>query len=73
MNNHNTVDCCFDCLKQFNKDLCQNYCFTKEYCREDKCAPGGCPNFESKSNLTISKEEYDGLLEYKQMYLDLCK
>ena len=73
MSEHNNIDCCFDCVKQFNKNLCQNYCFTKDFCGERQCDPGGCPNFVSKSNVTISKEEYEELLEYKRMYLDLCK
>jgi hypothetical protein len=73
MNEYNNVDCCFDCKKQLNNDLCKNYCFTKEFCNDGRCIPGGCPNFASKFNVVISKEEYEELLEYKRIYLDLCK
>lgn len=73
MNNHNTIDCCFDCKKQFQKDICRNYCFTKDFCGERKCIPGGCNNFESRYNVVISIKEYEDLLEYKQMYLGLCR
>lgn len=72
-NQFNPIDCCFDCSKQFDDDLCETYCHNKESCIQEKCTPGSCQSFKSKTDIVISKKEYEELLEYKQMYLDLCK
>lgn len=52
MNKYNEVDCCFDCINQFNQHLCTEYCLTKDNCHKKYCSPGACSNFERKQFAT---------------------
>ena len=66
MNEYNDVDCCFDCVKQFNDELCKNdmYCKTKDNCSTNHCSPGACKDFKKKEEtVTITKAEYEELVQ----------
>jgi len=60
---YNDIDCCFNCKKQFNDDLCKAYCKSENDCHAKSCMPGACKYFERKGMVTITQEEYNKLLE----------
>lgn len=49
MEKYNKIDCCFDCIKQFNKKKCIGYCISELDCKNNSCTPGGCSRFISKN------------------------
>jgi len=57
MNKYNKVDCCFDCAKQFNDNLCMGYCRNNNNCGKGDCTPGGYKEFERKISLNNKREE----------------
>jgi len=57
MSEYNKIDCCFDCVKQFNSSLCIDSCRTRDNCDMGWCSPGGCKEFERKVSLNIIKGE----------------
>ena len=59
MNKYNKVDCCFDCAKQFNDNLCMGYCRNDNNCGKGDCTPGGCKEFKRK--ISNNKEEENNM------------
>ena len=57
MSKYNEIDCCFNCVKQFNDNLCIGYCRNDNNCGKGDCTPGGCKEFEMKESQDIIKGE----------------
>jgi len=67
---YNNIDCCFDCIKQFDNNSCKHYCVDKNNCCEIFYYPNrnfcfnicGCEDFKSKykgeDNMKESKPLY---------------
>ena len=61
MNEYNQIDCCFDCSKQFNSNLCIDSCKTRDNCDMGWCSPGGCKEFERKVSLNNKNKGEDNM------------
>jgi len=57
MSEYNKIDCCFDCVKQFDSNLCIDSCRTRDNCDMGWCNPGGCKEFEIKISSNNKREQ----------------
>ena len=63
------IDCCANCIKQFNTELCEGYCekTSNDNCKENYCLHK-CRDFQRKGTIIITQNEYDKLLEIKNLF-----